>query len=192
MIGNDIVDLQAAAAQSNWRRPGYLQKIFDREEQTQIYQSANPDLLVWTIWSMKEAAYKARQRECGLTRNFYPGRFKCKILKQETSSASGKVTIEEREYFTKTLYKNCCIHTTASTSAGTGIFSEIYPSSANIKEILLERISSWKDLPQSLFSIEKDENFIPVIFFNKEVQGWAFSISHHGKFSAFSLPLMKD
>lgn len=192
MIGNDIVDLQAAAVQSNWRRRGYIQKVFSTEEQALIEQAANPDLLVWTFWSMKEAAYKARQRELGLKRTFFPSRLICNIVSQKERSASGKVMIGEREYYTQTAYEGSFIHTTASASAGTRIFSEIFSSSANIKEILLERVSGRKDLPQSLFSIEKDRNFIPVICCKKQETGCAFSLSHHGKYAAFSLPLMKD
>ncbi|MGB7841855.1 MAG: 4'-phosphopantetheinyl transferase superfamily protein, partial [Salinimicrobium sp.] len=68
MIGNDVVDLQLASRQSNWRRKGFLEKVFSAEEQQQIIASARPDRLVWLFWSMKEAAYKAHQRRLQLPR----------------------------------------------------------------------------------------------------------------------------
>jgi phosphopantetheinyl transferase (holo-ACP synthase) len=33
VIGNDIVDLALARKESNWKRPGYLNKIFTTKEQ---------------------------------------------------------------------------------------------------------------------------------------------------------------
>lgn len=192
MIGNDIVDLQAAAIQSNWRRPGFLQKIFSEAEQRQIKLVGEPDRLIWTFWSMKEAAYKAQQREFGLKRSFAPSQFGCTINHRENSSASGKVCIGNREYFTKTIVKDACVHTTATASAATKTFSRIYPSSAEIKKHLIEAISSTRNLPQSYFRIEKDRNSIPVLRCGEQLTGYPFSISHHGKYAAFSLPLTKD
>jgi phosphopantetheinyl transferase (holo-ACP synthase) len=57
MIGNDVVDL-VLARKKVWRRTGYLQKIFTESEQLLIENSSNPHVLVWKLWSMKEAAYK--------------------------------------------------------------------------------------------------------------------------------------
>ena len=33
MLGNDVVDLQLAAVQSDWRKKGFLDKVFSAEEQ---------------------------------------------------------------------------------------------------------------------------------------------------------------
>ena len=32
MIGNDVVDLATAKNENNWRRKGYLEKLFTEEE----------------------------------------------------------------------------------------------------------------------------------------------------------------
>lgn len=192
MIGNDLVDLRAAAKESNWRRPGYLQKIFTRDEQLQIKNANDPDLLVWIFWSMKEAAYKANQRKFGLGRKFDPSGIACTISLKNHNSASGKVRINNTIYHSKTLFKDFHIHTTATASAATRIFSKIYPSSENIKERMLEEISTKWGLPQSFFSIEKTRNAVPVLRLRDQLTNFPFSISHHGNYSAFSLPLMKD
>ena len=68
MIGNDIVDLELAAVQSNWRRKGFLEKVFTASEREIISSGEDPDLTVWLLWSMKEAAYKAHQRRFSLSR----------------------------------------------------------------------------------------------------------------------------
>lgn len=100
MIGNDIVDLKQAAADSNWRRQGYLQKIFTPAEQQLIVEADRPDVLVWLLWSMKEAAYKVFSREIGL-RNFAPSRIACS-LQASTSpfTMTGEVVYEKRIYLT--------------------------------------------------------------------------------------------
>ena len=68
MVGNDIVDISLAQQQTNWRRPRYLDKIFTSREQALINHSESPDLMVWRLWSMKEAVYK-------LYTQIYPSRF---------------------------------------------------------------------------------------------------------------------
>jgi phosphopantetheinyl transferase (holo-ACP synthase) len=53
VIGNDIVDLALARKESNWKRPGYLNKIFTTKEQLLISSAENPNTMVWNLWSRK-------------------------------------------------------------------------------------------------------------------------------------------
>ena len=76
MIGNDIVDLNLAKTQSNWKRKGYLDKIFTENEQNLIFESENPTAKVWNLWSRKEAAYKIYNRSTNI-RVFNPKKFDC-------------------------------------------------------------------------------------------------------------------
>lgn len=76
MIGNDIIDLQTAAAESNWRRPGYLGKIFTPQEQDWISQAPHPDITVWYLWSAKEAVYKIVNRATQ-ERKYAPLAYQC-------------------------------------------------------------------------------------------------------------------
>ena len=46
MIGNDIVDLALAKKESNWKRKGYLDKIFTVSEQLLLQKSTNQELAV--------------------------------------------------------------------------------------------------------------------------------------------------
>ena len=39
MIGNDIIDLAETRLRSNWKRPGFLEKVFSVEEQKIIHAS---------------------------------------------------------------------------------------------------------------------------------------------------------
>ena len=111
MIGNDVVDIQLAKIESNWRRKGYLDKIFTEKEQFYISNSLEPDIAVWNLWSRKEAAYKIWNSLTGL-RKYNPLKLEC----QDFESEIGQVIIENSIYYTKTLISNKYIHTTAATN----------------------------------------------------------------------------
>ncbi len=110
MIGNDIVNLALAKQESNWKRKGYLDKIFTIKERLLITNAENPEVMVWNLWSRKEAAYKIYNRETG-KRGFYPLLLEC-LYDNETS---GKVVIQNKSYFTKTTLENNAIYTIAVT-----------------------------------------------------------------------------
>ena len=105
MIGNDVVDLQVAARESNWRRSGWVDKIFTKEEQLAIPQTNDADFTVWKMWSCKESVYKIINRLTGI-RSFNPLSFAC-------DPSSGLVNYEGIDYFTETYRSGDCIHTIA-------------------------------------------------------------------------------
>lgn len=112
MLGNDIVDLDLAKIQSNWRRKNYLDKIFTAEEQLLISLAKNPDKMVWLLWSMKESAYKIYNRKTGI-RNFAPKSLNCSIY-SNTNPIKGTVSIDNDTYFTKSNVESRYIHTIAA------------------------------------------------------------------------------
>ena len=106
MIGNDIVDLALALKESNWKRKGYLDKIFTENEQLLIIKSDNPENMVWNLWSRKEAAYKIFNRNTGV-RIYNPKQFEC----FDTDKSIGKVMNNGVLYYTKTGINLDYIHT---------------------------------------------------------------------------------
>lgn len=104
MIGNDVIDLALARKESNWRRKGYLDKIFTAAEQTMITNSENPELTIWELWSRKEAVYKIYNRESN-HRGFIPIKIEC--------FGNGKVTCGGQSYFTNTTIDSESIATIA-------------------------------------------------------------------------------
>ena len=76
MIGNDIIDLALALKESNWKRKGFLDKIFTKNEQLLILNTQNPEVMVWNLWSRKEAAYKIYNRQTGI-RGYFPLQLEC-------------------------------------------------------------------------------------------------------------------
>lgn len=109
MIGNDVVDIIAARAENNWQRPGFLQKLFTAYEQRIILSCNDPEIMVWTLWSMKEAAYKIYNRETG-TRAFIPHLIECSL---NTLDYSGLACIYDKYYYTKTTIEDLIIDTVA-------------------------------------------------------------------------------
>jgi phosphopantetheinyl transferase (holo-ACP synthase) len=106
MIGNDIVDLAFALKKSNWKRKGYLDKIFTNHEQLLIIKSDNPENMVWNLWSRKEAAYKIFNRNTGV-RIYNPIQFEC----FNTDKSIGIVINNGVFYYTKTEINLDYIHT---------------------------------------------------------------------------------
>lgn len=159
MIGNDIIDIVQSRRESNWQRKGFIQKIFNVEEQLLISNAQDPEIMIWMLWSMKEAAYKIYNRKTKL-RSYIPKKLNCAITSQNQDYIVGIVNCAGAIYYTKTILSENYIHTIAVTSLD---------DFKNVIEI------ENKD-------IIKDNNGIPylVTFLSNTIQD--VSISHHGRF----------
>lgn len=114
MIGNDVIDLALAQKESNWKRKGFLDKIFTAKEQSHILNSENPELMVWNLWSRKEAAYKIHNRETQIMA-YIPHRLKCSDCEEKNGFIYGKVSCYGKIYYTKTKITSEYIETIAVT-----------------------------------------------------------------------------
>jgi phosphopantetheinyl transferase (holo-ACP synthase) len=112
MIGNDIVDLALAEKESNWKRKGFLDKIFTKNEQLQIVNSEKPTVMVWNLWSRKEAAYKIYNRKTHI-RGYFPLQLECFDMNIIDRIIFGKVVIKDVIYYTKTAINSQFINTIA-------------------------------------------------------------------------------
>lgn len=108
MIGNDVVDLSLAATESNWRRRGYLDKLFSPAEQRLITAACDRDVMVWMLWSAKEAAYKMIHRATR-QRTYAPLRYRVQLSGEER----GIVQYETQSFYFRTSVKDDCLHTVA-------------------------------------------------------------------------------
>jgi len=113
VLGNDIVDLVVSQKESNWKRVGYLDKIFTKREQSLILKAQNPDLMVWNLWSRKEAAYKIYNRQTGI-RAYIPLQLECFNWNVIDGIEYGKVVCNRVIYYTKTEVTDEYIHTIAA------------------------------------------------------------------------------
>ncbi|WP_316768921.1 4'-phosphopantetheinyl transferase superfamily protein [Pedobacter frigiditerrae] len=172
MLGNDIVDLDKANTESNWKRKGYLDKLFSSNEQQEILSSSNPETMVWLFWSMKEAAYKIVNRET-LERFYSPKKF------DVTSNGNdGTVTFEGKTFYTKSEIKDNLIHTIAAAKA------------ENLNHIQTAFLANADDYLSDFnsksehFSLEKDANGIPNLVDKTNGKIHFASVSHHGRYLA--------
>ena len=159
MIGNDIVDLDLAQKESNWKRKGFLDKIFTQNEQLLILNAENSTTMVWSLWSRKEAAYKIYNRETGI-RGYFPLELVCVDLQIIDRVIFGKVEIKDFVYYTKTVNTSHFIYTIA------------------VKNV--QDFNSIKTL-ENRKNIHK-KNGIPNYFEKENLGIIPISISHHGRF----------
>ena len=159
MIGNDVIDIALTKIESNWKRRGFLDKIFTESEKLLISESNNPEILVWRFWSQKEAAYKIVNRQTKI-RIYNPLQFECSFTATVNGMHSGKVVFKETIYHTLTEINSEFIHTIAALG---------------------------EDCLQQIYEIQPDENImkeagIPLFTNPDNGQVRPASISHHGRF----------
>jgi len=159
VIGNDIVDLALAQQESNWKRKGFLDKIFTQNEQLLILNSPNPANMVWNLWSRKEAAYKIYNRKTQI-RGYFPLQLECFNLEIADGIIFGKVVIKGLVYFTKTEIKTDFINTIAVENVQDFATIKILENRKNIQKT----------------------NGIPEYFEPDNLSVKPVSISHHGRF----------
>lgn len=157
MIGNDVIDLVATRIQSNWKRKGFLEKLFTLEERELIRKYDFPETMVWVLWSMKEAAYKIYNRETKL-RRFIPQQLICSIIADCNWNLEGVVNCNGLVYSTKTIVENDMIHTIAT--------------------IDIDTIEKTQEITDG--HIVKDILGIPYLSIKDKL--YPVSVSHHGRF----------
>ena len=191
MIGNDVVDLGLASRQSNWRRKGFLEKVFSSAELEVITTSTDKGTLVWLLWSMKEAAYKAHQREFSLPRRLNWLVQECKITSCISEMVSGEVSVEGKIYKTTSEITSEYIHTSAKKSSNSGVKNAVFKApSSEAKKNFLQEISCRYEVPFGELQLEKDLLGMPVLYRKRSFFFDRFSFSGHGRFYAYSLPLI--
>ena len=170
MIGNDVVDLQLATLESNWKRKGWLDIVFTKKEQKYIQIAENKATMVWILWSCKEAAYKIYNRETKI-RAFIPLQLECSKMNIESGFGIGTVHIKGFVFHTKTIVTNNFIHSTAVSD-----------------KKLFEKIRIDFSEKNNLFKpykVEKDEFGIPFFKHPKSSFEKLLSISHHGRYCSY-------
>lgn len=159
MIGNDVIDILQSRKESNWRRKGFIEKIYTLDEQLLISSSADPEIMVWILWSMKEAAYKIYNRQTKI-REYIPHILVCSLASQNHNSITGNVICSGKTFYTKTILFQDHIHTVAVSH-----FDDLN----NVIEIKKEAIS-------------KDKNGLPYLLNTLQNTIQDASVSHHGRF----------
>lgn len=179
MLGNDIIDLQAARSESNWRRKGYFQKVFSPLEQDWIKTSPNPDLLVWILWSIKEAVYKAHFRLTQLW-EFAPAKVKVTKFTLQEERAVGEVEYHDKIFFSNTFISDTFVHSIALSDPLN--FPAIQVLALKTPSRDYELILRSRNLIKKDQKIVKTTEGIPNIVSKGENLPSPVSISHHGEY----------
>lgn len=188
MIGNDLVDLRQAALDSNWRRKGYLQKIYSPQEQVLILNSPLPSSMLWLIWSMKEASYKIVNRETGL-RRYNPLDFTCTELFRNELEATGTINYQQSTYYLKSNINAQMIHSVAVSQKKD--FADLTFIQLNPSKTYMEDFNS---LSVS-YQLSKTKSGIPQVTHTLTGRSHAASLSHHGRYLVIvysGSPLLTD
>ena len=193
MIGNDVVDLNLAEKQSNWRRKGFLEKVFNPLERKIIAEFHDMHLAVWLLWSMKEAAYKAHQRKRSLPRRLNWKIQECIYVEFKKGKALGIVQIEDERYFSFSSLTSECIHTIAVDRKNQDFEKVLFQLPLYKTKLLITlgmAMAIGVTLPE--LHLKKIREGIPFIFYKNEAFPLALSFSDHGKFSGFCVSLMNS
>jgi phosphopantetheinyl transferase (holo-ACP synthase) len=159
MIGNDVIDIAQSRHESNWQRKGFIQKLFTTNEQLLIAHSPEPEIMVWALWSMKEAAYKIYNRQTKI-REYSPQKLVCSIISQYENCILGQVICCGYVYHTKTMVSKDSIH--------------------SIAVVNLHDLNKVIEIERK--EIFKDNNGIPYLHDTVSNTFTDVSLSHHGRF----------
>ncbi|CAM4133216.1 4'-phosphopantetheinyl transferase superfamily protein [Gillisia hiemivivida] len=191
MIGNDIIDLEIPIS-PNWKSPRYLNKLFSSAEQTAILDSEKPEISLQLFWSLKEATYKAHQRQFDLPRKYNPLSFQCEIISEEKNKFQGIVRTNNQSYFTFSRITRANIHSTATLEKNINTSIKIFQDEDILKDKLFTEYSLLLKEQKSNLWIQKNKQNIPQLFSRNLNTSQVFSLSHHGRFSAFAIALMNS
>lgn len=190
MIGIDVIDIVETQKTTNWQRPRFLEKLFTLNEQQLIHDSKNPFIMVWQLWSIKEAAYKlyTQIQSC---RFYNPKQFQCEI-----NNVNLKVTYKDFKCFVNTrissqyILSEAHIENREMASKCIKLLCNSYADQSQItKEALLISISNRFKVLKSKLKLVKSEFGIPLIYYNSKKLNIGVSISHHGHYGAYALSL---
>ena len=214
-VGNDVVDLKEPDNRGKSRNDRFLGRVFTSEERGWIARAAAPDMLLWSLWAAKEAAYKAVSGEhpgsdqllvCSI-----PHRYPVHLDDQSaagTDSASadaagcltGRVATPRGEIALRITVTDDFVHALAAGPDAdfAGIIQRVDrmddggspgDPSAFVRRRLLIEISRRLDCPIDEITIRSDPagSGAPRLFLRDRPLAAEISLSHDGRFTAFAL-----
>lgn len=202
MIGNDIVDLQQARQESNWQRPRYLEKIFTQEEQQRIAEAEASEVMVWLLWSCKEAAYK-RWASQTQQRRFLPKKIEVSDFQtvaksrltttpEEAYNYTCSVQIINHHYTVYTALVGDLIHSWTLPGAGKILLRKVTPVgqqslSVATRSLLYQHLAQYFQWSLADISIQKNEHGRPFVYYQNKKCLLSLSLAHHGRYGGFVL-----
>jgi phosphopantetheinyl transferase (holo-ACP synthase) len=195
MIGNDIVDLERARVESNWQRSGFLGKLFTADEQRLIQLSTDPGTMVWTLWSMKESAYKLIVRRTG--RPFFaPQKLVCYVTELDRHTLAGSVFYQQEYTVTTVITPHYVASIALDAPKKTPFVHQIVMlddvdyqhQHERMRQAVKLFIASKTATPVNDIVICKNDIDVPSVRI-RERRCIPVSLSHHGHYGAFAIPV---
>ncbi len=207
-VGNDIVAYKHKRCIGKWQNENFVKKVLTPLEQTQLQGQTNKDAFLWTLWTLKEAAYKL---SCflGNRNKFHAIQFEvqdCSIIHDDdiitlqlpvtnltTSSLHqyvSKIKFSNQLFYGNTIVAHDCIHSLVFDKADEmnciwGIDTHNnYNKNDYSKEVREFTNSNLKAQHIIIESIEKDIDGIP--FVNYQSNKKYISLSHDQQFVSFA------
>ena len=180
-IGNDIVDLCDPLAQSKENNLAFLARVFSSEEQRLISKSIAPHVMLWTLWSIKEASLKAAKKLLSNI-NFIPKKFSCEIIEAKRA--------RWRCYYNSACF-NVHVTTTSDYVHAVAVSNDVFFISTVLAEKSEEnasntvRVLALRLLAELGVLADAIRHKPPRFYRNEtEVENWDVSLSHDGRFIA--------
>ncbi len=195
----------------------FVNRVFTTSEQRQIFNSANPDTMIWAIWAGKETAYKIVSKCCTdacSTPRLYEVSLDCtdkpgksdKFSARE-SSISGSVDTPCGKIYIR-IFLACdyvhCVGATAPLETTDAVVwhvdrisldSEVTPEyeSMFVRDTLKKHLSAYVDGSPEDMEIrrEKGTNGLnpPFVYLNGRRDEIDISLSHDGAFTAYAFTI---
>jgi holo-[acyl-carrier protein] synthase len=185
MLGNDIVDLNHLPKEERSLSKPYLSKICSNREIDKILNSEHPNLCLWSIWTMKESAYKIAMK-LGAERAFNPKKFET----FQVDANAGLISSDYGTMISATIFDENFIHSVAFLSNSNAYKSGQLICSDNQSEAVRQAII------QDFRTQNPLQNRVEVIMqqdipFLSSDQGFVdISLSHHGDFIAWAFEML--
>jgi len=180
IIGNDLIDLEIALDKPRRNNDRFLSKVFSDNEISQIHSYSNPELAIWKMWSMKEAAYKAHQRLFQISARLDPVTYECDLDNLSVSKNQNiyiiKSVQDENHIYSWLEFKNLD-HIKISYST-------------NYKSEFLKEFSIRTGHDLQNIEFRKNKLGIPELLLQNTGTSLPISITHHGRFAAICFPLI--
>ena len=175
IIGNDIIDWQRAKHQHQKLRNRCLEKLFQLHEIEYIRSAENPLLAFWYLWSVKESAYKAWQRQTMSKPVFNAHTFSCHNIK-----ANSVYVVKDNFY--------CEVETVFTSQY---IYSQCQSKTRTFK--ILKSNQDYLRLKNKWFNegwqIQKTAQGVPYLFNKQKSKYLAISLSHDNRLTAVNYQL---
>lgn len=180
IIGNDLIDLEIALDKPRRNNDRFLSKVFSDNEIKQIRLHSQPELAIWKIWSMKEAAYKAHQRLFHIPARLDPFTYECDLDNLSVSKNQNiyiiKSVQDEDQIYSWIEFKN--------------LDHIKLPYSTSYKSEFLKEFSIRTGHDLQNIELRKNKLGIPELFLMNTGTSLPISITHHGRFAAICFPLI--